>query len=495
MTADVCIIAEGTYPFVTGGVSSWIHDLIRGLPQLRFAVFHIGATAGEGRPAVYALPDNVVSLVTVGIHGGDEQPGPGAALSPAACAEIRDLHHDMRDRNTCDLGRMLAAIGTEPSTHQLLYGKPSWEIVRQLYDAHAPDVSFLDYYWTWRFTHLPMFRLMRAEMPEAAVYHTVSTGWAGLLGAMTRVSTGRSLLLTEHGIYARERRMDIDQADWIYIQRQLPMSAAVGSSLFFKDLWNRLFTRLARVTYTHADLVLSIFEGNRLAQIEDGADPDKTMVVPNGIDVERFAALERVPPEGDEFRIGFVGRVVPIKDVKTFLRAFKIVAEALPGARAVIVGPLDEDAEYVGECRALSAALGLDERLRFVGPADVREVYRRLDVLVLTSVSEGVPLVVLEAGAAGLPVVSTDVGACRDLLHGLPPEDRALGQSGFVTRLADPAGTAEALLALARDRGMRQEMGAVGRARVRARYRASDVIGRYREIYARLAAAPAATAG
>jgi len=90
----------------------------------------------------------------------------------------------------------------------------------------------------------------------------------------------------------------------------------------------------------------------------------------------------------------------------------------------------------------------------------------------------------LEAAAAGIPVVSTDVGACRELLEGSQPADRALGASGLVTGLADPGATAQAILSLARDAGLREEMGRAARNRVRAHYQESDLIRRYREIYA-----------
>jgi glycosyltransferase involved in cell wall biosynthesis len=174
---------------------------------------------------------------------------------------------------------------------------------------------------------------------------------------------------------------------------------------------------------------------------------------------------------------------VPIKDVKTFIRAVKIVVAALPGARAVIAGPGDEDPEYLAECQALAATLGVAERVEFTGRVDVKQIYPRIDVLVLTSISEGLPLVILEAAAAGIPVVSTDVGACRELLEGRLPADRALGASGLVTGLADPAATARAILGLARDPGLREEMGRAARARVRAHYQEADLIRRYREIY------------
>jgi len=403
-----------------------------------------------------------------------------------------EMVEELKAGRSDGLGELLHGVcprpGTGPSVHDFIYGKPSWQIVRRLYEERAPDISFLDYFWTWRFTHLPIFRLLHAAVPEASVYHTVSTGWAGFVAATQRLRRHRPMLLTEHGIYSRERRMEIDQAEWIYVQRQAPMTLSAGPA-YFKELWARLFDRLSRITYAHADRIVTIFEGNRQAQIRDGADPAKTLVVPNGVDLEPFAALPRTEPAPGEFRIGFVGRVVPIKDVKTFIRAVKIVTGDVPGARAVIAGPGDEDPEYLAECRSLAATLGITDRIEFTGRVDVKQIYSRIDVLVLTSISEGLPLVILEAAAAGVPLVSTDVGACRELLEGREPADRALGASGLVTGLADPGATAQAIVSLARDPGLREEMGRAARARVRAHYQEADLIRRYREIYRGLIAA------
>jgi glycosyltransferase involved in cell wall biosynthesis len=487
--ADVCLILEGTYPYVTGGVSGWVHQLVSALPELTFALFHIAATKDEALTPRYTLPPNVVGLVNVGLHGGDEEPAPPSHLSAEDWEEMRTFHDRLREGGDPGLEALLARVspapGKGPAPHELIYGRAAWEIVTRLYEERAPTVSFVDYFWTWRFTHLPMFRLLHAPVPAARVYHTVSTGWAGLAATLARARTGRPLLLTEHGIYTAERRLEIDQADWIAVQRQAPLTLRAGPG-FFKELWSRLFYRLARLTYAYADLIVTIFEGNRAAQIEDGADPARTLVVPNGVNLADFGDVVPGPRAPGAFTVGFVGRIVPIKDVKTFLRAFRIVAEALPGARARLVGPDDEDEEYAGECRALAATLGIADRVEFTGRAEVREHYPDLDVVVLTSLSEGLPLVMLEAYAAGLPVVASDVGACRELVLGRDAEDRALGPAGLVTGIADPAATADAILTLARDPGLRGEMGEAGRARVRRSYDEADLVRSYRGIYARL---------
>src|SRR5207248_2376717 len=190
---------------------------------------------------------------------------------------------------------------------------------------------------------------------------------------------------------------------------------------------------LSRVCYQEADRIITITQINQPFQIEDGADLSKMSVVPNGVRIERYAPAREGPRPTDEFVVGFVGRVVPIKDVKTFIRAIKIALAAVPNLKAYVIGPTDEDAEYFAECQRLTRLLDLEDHLTFTGRANVVDYYRQMHVLVLTSISEAQPLVILEGHAAGVPVVATNVGACEELLYGRTPEDRALGPSGVIT--------------------------------------------------------------
>jgi glycosyltransferase involved in cell wall biosynthesis len=248
----------------------------------------------------------------------------------------------------------------------------------------------------------------------------------------------------------------------------------------------RLFESLGRITYRHADRIITLYEGNRQLEIADGADPAKTLVIPNGIDIEKFSALKPLHQEkgeGELFHVGFVGRVVPIKDVKTFIRACKIVSIRIPHVRFYIMGPTDEEPRYYQECLEMVDFLGLDAVVAFTGRINVLEHYGMLDVIVLTSVSEAQPLVILEANCAGIPVVASDVGSCRELLEGRTPPDRQLGPSGIVTRVADPTETAEGIVKILSDVDLRSRMSEAGRRRVETFYRESDLNQRYLDIY------------
>jgi glycosyltransferase involved in cell wall biosynthesis len=184
-------------------------------------------------------------------------------------------------------------------------------------------------------------------------------------------------------------------------------------------------------------------------------------------------------------RVGFVGRVVPIKDVLTFIKACDLALATVP-LDVRLIGPDDEDPAYAARCKALVRALGREEQIRFVGPKPPSQIYGDLDVVVLTSFSEGQPLVMLEAYAVSVPVIATDVGSCREMVEGGTAEDRRLGPSGFVTRVAVPKDTAAALVRLARDPALRRRMGAAGKRRVTGYYQRREMLARYRELYREL---------
>lgn len=493
--ADICVLVEGAYPFVAGGVSSWLHALITNLPEFSFAVVHLSSLPDPDRAMKYQLPPNVVEFRELFIHATDAAREPPAYHRGAPeWATLRDLHARLAAGDwapTPDLARWLA----QPDLHGFapadLFAAPeAWQIITERYAAGASDAAFVEYFWTFRYTHLPLFTILRAEVPAARAYHAVSAGFNGYLGALAARRTGRPLLITEHGIYVREREIEIAQAEWI--ARQTPDELLPGRRLdFFQTWWLDMFRYMTRMAYDAADTVISITATNQRYQLRDGAAPDKLRLIPNGVDVARFATLRQgVAPHPDRFVVGFVGRVVSIKDVKTFIRAVNLARTVIPGLEAAIIGPEDEEDDYAAECHALVRQLDLERVIQFTGPADVRDWYRTVDCLALTSLSEGQPLVILEGGCAGVPIVASDVGACRELLEGGTVADQRIGPSGLVTPPASPQATADALIRLWRDPDLRQRLGRAGQERVFRFYREEDLYATYRALYRQAVDAP-----
>jgi glycosyltransferase involved in cell wall biosynthesis len=500
--ADVCLVLEGTYPYVKGGVSTWAHDLISSLPELRFALVHVAPQRGTYTRKLYSLPANVVALTDLFCREPLVRGRDWAALHRAARAE-RHRHADARrpSRVLHGIRRLHLEDEVDPSllddlasgdlsVGAFLHGRASFELTTELCERLAPDASFLDFFWHFRSMHLPLVRLLGAGPPDATLYHALCTGYAGLLAAVWSHRSGHPFLLTEHGIYTRERSFELDRATWLRGIRNpsdrtgRAFDSATASAL--RRMWARFFRALARCAYARASAVVSLCDVNRSRQIADGAPADRTLVVPNGVDLEGFHARAR----GTSFRaarrgpvrVGFVGRVVPIKDVITLIRACSLALQVAE-VEVRIFGPSDEDPGYARRCRRLVARLGLGRAIRFEDTLPIERIYPELDIVVLTSLSEGQPLVILEANAAGIPVVASDVGACRELLEGRSEVDRRIGPSGIVTRLAAPEETAAAIARLARDPELRRLMGAAGQHRVATFYRKSATISTYRALY------------
>lgn len=498
--ADVCVVVEGTYPFVQGGVSSWVHALIGAIPNKTFRILHIGATPGEKYEQKYELPPNVVGLDQVFLQDFRDASlrtkGPVPGNRAATWELLARFHNELVRDDAAGLAmfeELYRAVGDPKSRgldlQEMILSHRAWDFIRERYDVKGNDTSYIDFFWTWRITHIPIFQMMQAELPPARVYHTASTGYAGFLAALAKLRMGVPMILTEHGIYTRERKIEIAQADWIYVKQTEDYKIRRTQS-FFKQWWINLFRLLSAVCYQQADKIITITAVNQPFQLQDGADPQKMSVVPNGIKLDRFAACREGPRDEGVFMVGFVGRVVPIKDVKTFIRSIKMALAKVPNLKAYIIGPTDEDEEYFAECQRLTRLLSLEDQIVYTGRANVLEYYRRMHLLVLTSISEAQPLVILEGHCAGVPVVATNVGACMELLYGRTPEDRALGPSGIVTAVASPQETADAMARLANDPALHAAMVQSGIDRVETFYREEDLNKTYFEIYDGLARLP-----
>ncbi|MCU1487782.1 MAG: hypothetical protein JWN67_4528 [Actinomycetia bacterium] len=363
---DVCLVLEGTWPYLTGGVAAWVDDLLAGVADLDVAVVH--------------LRDGDVPL-------------PAPVYDPAACT-----------------GLMVAAVRRDPTE-------------------------------------------TAARLPVAAVYHALSTGPASDVAAAAARRNGARLLVTEHGLAWREAMLGVGE---ITCGRVPPAE---------RRPWVTALREAAGRAYAAADVVTTVCTHNANEQVRLGAsDP---VVVANAAP----ATGPVRPGPGRPPTIGFVGRVVPIKDVATFVRAAARVKLWLPHARLVVAGPLHHDAAYAAEVQRTGAGV-----VEFLGEVDGPALVAALDVLVLPSISEAQPLVVLEAMAAGTPVVATAVGGVPELVEG----------RGALVRPGDSAGVADAVLRFCTDEAAWRAASAAGQAHVDEHHRRDDVIAAYRAIYERL---------
>lgn len=488
---DILLLLEGTFPYVSGGVSSWVNQIIRGFPELQFGVIFLGSRRQDYGEMKYAFPENLVHFEEHYLHDAQQaaqvrECDTDSEVMDAVKSAHRFFQSDMRDPANPDGYQPMLdhLIGGKLTREVFLHSESAWEHICEQYRNRSTDPSFVDYFWTIRAMHAPIWLLndIAANAPAARMYHTVSTGYAGLLGALLKRRTGRPLLLSEHGIYTKERKIDLFQSEWIKDNRNIFQRESTQIS-YFRQLWIRFFEMLGHACYQASDHIVALYEANRQRQIRDGAPAERTCNIPNGIDLPRFAALRQQRSATPPKVICLIGRVVPIKDIKTFIRAMRTVVNQMPDAQAWIAGPEDEAPEYAEECRNLAASLGLVDHVKFLGFQKIDALMPQIGLVVLSSVSEALPLVLLEGFAAGVPAVSTDVGSCHQLIYGLDDEDRALGIAGRVVGVADPQALATAALELLGDNQAWQQAQAAGIARVERYYTHPHMFDAYRKLY------------
>lgn len=251
---------------------------------------------------------------------------------------------------------------------------------------------------------------------------------------------------------------------------------------------------LRRMFYRMADAVFTVTEDLcRYHSREAGTDPGRIRVIANGVDtelyaprpVEREAVRSKLGFKSDDFVIGSAGRMVPIKDLFTLLRAVEMLAHKNRRVRLLLLGSGPQLTAYQKE---VAASPELTGRVLFLGAcANVPELLVAMDVFALTSISEGMSNTLLEAMAAGLPMVATRVGGNLEVVEE--------GVCGFLFTPRDSARLAELLLLLAGDRDLREKFAAAARRRAVTRFSLPAMLRSYRELYLELAAKRGLSAG
>lgn len=490
--ADVLLVLEGTYPYIRGGVSSWVHQIITGLPELSFSLLFIGGNPESYGDMLYELPSNVLHLENH--YLSDTQAPKKIKRCKGNAAHFRDVAsmHDcfqandvLADRNLIDAATNLLGTKDGISYGDFLFSEASWNTITDSYVKYSEEPSFVDYFWTVRAIHSPLFVLARVaeKAPKAKIVHSISTGYAGFLAAIIQKKQQCPYILTEHGIYTKERQIDLTQADWITDRDRNITAGLTHDMSHLRKMWIRFYEELGKFAYQAADPIISLYEGNRERQVVDGADRCKTQVIPNGIKVEKYAEALAQRPEETPKIVGLIGRVVPIKDIKTFIRSMRTVCSQLPETEGWIIGPEDEDPEYAIECNNLIVSLELSEQVKMVGFQNVTDILPKLGLVVLTSISEALPLVFLEAFAAGVPVLATDVGGCREMIEGGNPEDKKIGAAGAIVPIADPEATARQMILLLNNKERWEKAQQAGLQRVNRYYREDQLFDSYRNLY------------
>lgn len=463
----VCIIAEGCYPYVVGGVSSWVHSLINSFSNMEVILLTVVANRDQRGKFAYELPENVTQVYEVYLEDKEWTGSKGAGKSISLSRKENDaLRALIMDEDGDYWPTLFALFQKNFSVDKFLMGAEFLRAAQDCYEKKYNQLTFADFLWTLRSIYLPLFLTMKTDVPKADLYHCVATGYSGILGSMGKIKNGGRLIISEHGIYTREREEEIIKAKWV--------------ANIYKNLWIEQFRKMSRLAYAQADIVTSLYAHARELQLELGCPPEKTRVTPNGINAARLADIPGKQPGDEKFvSVGAVLRVTPIKDVKTMIQAFDFAKKKQPRLKLWIMGPWEEDQAYANECFELVEVLGLQD-VEFTGRVDIREYLGRMDMTILTSISEGQPLTILESYAAKKPVIATDVGNCKGLIYG---EDDDFGEAGILTHIMNVKEIAEAMIDLAANPALRKRMGESGYKRLMSKYTIEKMKATYEELY------------
>lgn len=296
-----------------------------------------------------------------------------------------------------------------------------------------------------------LIRLMREFKPDIVHTHLAKAGTLGRLAA--RIAGVPVVIHTYHGTVFRG---------------------------YFDSLRSRLFLGIERALARVTTRLVAITRGQRRELLALGIGDDAKLVeIPLGLDLAPFTdgpsraeARLRLGLTPDEPVVAIVARLVPIKDVGMFLQALARLSSVATG---VVVG----DGEERANLEAQAAALGLGSRCRFLGwRRDVETVYAAADVVVLTSRSEGSPISIIEAMAAGRAVVCTNVGGVADVVTS--------GVTGLLVSHGDVAALALSIDGLFADPGLRERLGAAARRAVYPRYDVSRLLTDIAALYTSL---------
>lgn len=463
----VCLIVEGAYPYLTGGVSSWIQQMLLRCKDVEFVIQTLVVERGKKREFKYKIPDNVSEIYEIYLLDDD--------YINKKQKRYKLDKHEYYALESLFFGEEVDWEGAfelfqhrSISLDNLLTSKEFLDMTKKYYNKHFKTEVFTDFLWTMRSMYLPLFINLKNKPVEADLYHSLSTGYSGIFGSLSKFIHEKPLLISEHGIYTREREEEIIKANWV--------------KGIYKELWIRQFYKFSQCCYDYADEVTSLYEGAREFQVDLGCPREKTNVIHNGVNVSDFEDLSQKDKDDKFINIGAILRVTPIKDVKTMINAFCLAKKQVPKLKLWIMGPLDEMPEYAEECKQLVKDLEVEDVI-FTGRVNVKEYIGKMDFLILSSLSEGQPLVILEGFAAKKPCIATNVGDCSGMIYG---EKDQLGDAGMVVPIMNADKMSKAMVKLAENDEMRLQMGINGYNRVNKFYQNRKVYQDYLDMYKRL---------
>ena len=503
---DVAIVMESTYPYLKGGVSAVVHDIITGNPDLTFGIIHITWDSHSPLKDLYGMPDNVAWVKVLYLSMEEHQ-------EDFLRARPRDLRMNRRQRRELSrriLGALLALAQdgqTEPLWDLISEGLsasrryPVWAILgtREFMEAYhdmMPDLgmSMTDIFWCLRDFFSLAYAVLAEPVPRAQVYHAHTTGYAMLLGVNAAREHGTKVLLTEHNLYVRDTVNTL-------LERRLDLNVRLTDYRTFdvtgrERMWMAWWLEMGRLCYPYAYASTYLYPRAITEANELGGDSGRAIVIPNGIVTKEFdasyaarlAAIEEIKKEGADkhlWKLVYIARVVPIKGLLDMIDSVRLMVDRGLNIHLDVCGPTEHMPSYFEQCLTRIVEQGLESVITIRGTVKVRELLPEFDLFVLPSYNEGLPVVSLETMGAGIPTVSTDVGAVRSVVEDLivTDEGETWDPCGIIIEPGDPAVMADKVQEVISDVDLYERLSLNARGRVEAAYDLVKVNASYNTIY------------
>ena len=503
---DVAIVMESTYPYLKGGVSAVVHDIITGNPDLTFGIIHITWDSHSPLKDLYGMPDNVAWVKVLYLSMEEHQ-------EDFLRARPRDLRMNRRQRRELSrriLGAMLSLAQdgqTEPLWDLISEGLsasrryPVWAILgtREFMEAYhdmMPDLgmSMTDIFWCLRDFFSLAYAVLAEPVPRAQVYHAHTTGYAMLLGVNAAREHGTKVLLTEHNLYVRDTVNTL-------LERRLDLNVRLTDYRTFdvtgrERMWMAWWLEMGRLCYPYAYASTYLYPRAITEANELGGDSGRAIVIPNGIVTSEFdasyaarlAAIEEIKKEGADkhlWKLVYIARVVPIKGLLDMIDSVRLMVDRGLNIHLDVCGPTEHMPSYFEQCLTRIVEQGLESVITIRGTVKVRELLPEFDLFVLPSYNEGLPVVSLETMGAGIPTVSTDVGAVRSVVEDMIVTDdgQTWDPCGIIIEPGDPTVMADKVQEVISDVDLYERLSLNARGRVEAAYDLVKVNASYNKIY------------
>ena len=482
---SVLLTTEGTYPFYTGGVSTWCHRLTHGLPDIDFTV--LAVVTNPSPQSKYDLAPNVRKLIKVP-QWGLLQPAEYSGHQPTSVV-LRNLWNTTPQviaahfkpiferflvlllSSNCDkedLGQVLIKLHSYFQWfdyQKTMNSMDAWNVLqyalRAVWACRPPPTeqpTLAEVKQVYRLLyHLLM--VLHFPIPCSDIAHSSAASFCGLPCVLAKLANGTPYMLTEHGVYLREQ--------YLNLRRQV-------KSFFVRWFLYRVIENVVELNYYFADLVVPVCAYNSRWEIHLGVPQSRIKVIFNGVDPEKFYPYEQ--EKSGRARVSSVGLIYPLKGQLDLIDAAAMLRPQFDNLDVRFYGT-PADREYFDSCMAKVAESGLHDCVTFAGStSEPWKVYNDADVIAFPSISEAFPYALLEAMSCGAAIVATDVGGVRE----------ALGDCGLLVPARTPEAMADAISFLLNNAAERKRLGQMARARVLKHFTEEQFLNSYESTYCKL---------